>query len=118
SALLFLVVSVPLAMHALAAHHLDLGLALALGLSYALCAGLVRFPIGAGYVVPSYMVLVPMVLLLPPGAVPLLAAVGLALGTAAQSETWSADPRRIVFAVADAWHTLGVAGVLVIGAGA
>ena len=41
---------------------------------YALVAGTVRFPIGAGYLVPTYVILVPMLLLLPPGAAPLLAA--------------------------------------------
>ena len=44
--------------------------------------GTIKFPIGAGYVVPSYLVLVPMLLLLPPLAVPLLAAIGLVLGSA------------------------------------
>ena len=45
---------------------------------------LIKFPIGAGYVVPSYLVLVPMLLLLPPATVPLLTAAGLVLGTLGQ----------------------------------
>jgi hypothetical protein len=41
-----------------------------------------KFPIGAGYVVPSYLVLVPMLLLLllPPSTVPLSTAAGLLTG--------------------------------------
>ena len=51
-----------------------LGLAALLVALYALASRTIKFPIGAGYVVPSYLVLVPMLLLLPPGMVPLLAA--------------------------------------------
>ena len=39
----------------------------------------VEFPVGAGYVFPSQLVLVPMLMLLPPAAVPLLVAAGLVL---------------------------------------
>ena len=39
---------------------------------------------GPGYVVPSYLVLVPMLVLLPPGLVPLLVAAGLMLGALGQ----------------------------------
>jgi diguanylate cyclase (GGDEF)-like protein len=118
SSLLFLAIAIPLAVSSLADHPFDPLLALALMLMYALCSGLVRFPIGAGYVVPSYMVLVPMLLLLPPGVVPLLVAAGLVLGTAAQAQTRRTAPQRTFFAVSDAWHTLGPAVVLLIaGAG-
>src|SRR5882724_2073834 len=61
---LFLLCAVPLAVVALAAHHLDVPLAALLVVLYALAAR-IKFPIGAGYVVLSYLVLVPM-LLLPP----------------------------------------------------
>src|SRR6266542_2785346 len=39
----------------------------------------VEFPVGAGYVVPSQLVLVPMLVLLPPATVPLLVCAGLVL---------------------------------------
>ena len=117
SSLLFLAISVPLFAAAIGAHPIDGMLAVALCLMYAICSGLVRFPIGAGYVVPSYIALVPMLLLLPPGTVPLLAAASLVLGTAAQQETWNTDPRRVPFAVSDAWHTLGPAAVLLLAGG-
>src|SRR5581483_7055891 len=75
AALLFVAAAVPLALPALASHAFDPALALLLVGLYALVAGTVRFPIGAGYLVPTYVILTPMLLLLPPGAAPLLAAV-------------------------------------------
>ncbi len=74
ASVLFLALALPLALSALANHHMQWGLALALVVLYALSSRVVKFPLGAGYVVPSYMVLVPMLLLLPPGTVPVLAA--------------------------------------------
>jgi diguanylate cyclase (GGDEF)-like protein len=80
---------------------------------YALASRMVKFPIGAGYVVPSYLVLVPMLLLLPPGTVPLLTAAGLVLGTLGHVAAKRATFERVLFAVPDAWHALGPAVVLV-----
>src|SRR5689334_13187609 len=57
--LLFLCVAVPLAAAAFSSHHTDFGLAAVLVLLYALASRMIKFPIGAGYVVPSYLVLVP-----------------------------------------------------------
>src|SRR5690242_4006562 len=45
---------------------------------YAIPAG-IEFPVGAGNVLPTQLVLVPMLVLVPPGAVPLLVAAGLLL---------------------------------------
>src|SRR2546426_12536207 len=66
---LFLALAIPMALSALGSEHIDPLLAGALMVLYALSC-LIKFPIGAGYVVPSYMVLVPMLLLLPAGSVP------------------------------------------------
>lgn len=112
SSILFLAVAVPLALAALHSHHLDLGLAAVLVGLYAVSSRLVRFPIGAGYLVPSYAVLVPMLLLLPAGTVPLLAALGLAAGALVQASAHREELRRVLFSCSDAWHTLGPAGVL------
>ncbi len=111
SSLLFLAISVPLAISALASQGVDWRLVVALVLMHALSHS-VEFPIGAGYVVPSYIVLVPMLLLLPPGAVPLLVAASLALGAGAKSALDRARPQRAFVAVSDAWHALGPAAVL------
>ena len=113
SATLFLALAVPLAIDALASSSMNLALAGALVVLYAISSRFVQFPLGAGYVVPSYMVLVPMLLLLPPGTVPLLAALGLAGGTLAQMIARREEPERVFLAVSDAWHTLGPAAVLV-----
>jgi diguanylate cyclase (GGDEF)-like protein len=109
---LFLVVAGALAAPALARHHVDLGFALLLVALYAVVARGIKFPLGAGYVVPSYLVLAPMLLLLPPGIVPLLAAAGLLLGTAARVLARRGRLEELLFAVPDAWHTVGPAAVL------
>ncbi len=111
---LFLALAVPLA---LSAHGLDVPLACMLVALYALLSRMVKFPIGAGYVVPTYLVLVPMLLLLPVGFVPLLAAAGLVLGTLGQLAAGRVEAKRVLFSVADASHTLAPAAVLLVAAG-
>jgi|GEM_PF-3433238 len=110
---LFLAVAMPLALTTSGSSRIDPLLAAALVVLYAFSSCIVRFPIGAGYVVPSYMVLVPMLLLLPPGTVPLLTALGLVLGTLARAIARQTERERVLFSVSDAWHTLGPAAVLV-----
>ena len=61
---------------------------------------------------PSYLVLVPMLLLLPPGLVPLLTAAGLVLGALGQWLARRSGPERLLFSVPDAWHAVGPALVL------
>src|SRR5207237_1415454 len=51
-------------------------------------------------------------LVLPPGSVPLFAALGLAGGTLAQALARRTEAERVPLAVSDAWHTLGPAAVL------
>ncbi|HTU80161.1 MAG TPA: diguanylate cyclase [Solirubrobacteraceae bacterium] len=111
---LFLACATPMALAALASHRIDWPLVAMLVTLYALASRMIKFPIGAGYVVPSYLVLVPMLLLLPPGIVPLLAASGLVLGTLGQVLASRVGPERVLFAIPDAWHALGPAAVLLI----
>ncbi len=111
---LFVAIAIPLAVVALYGHSLNVALTVALIAAYGLSSRVVKFPIGAGYLVPSYLVLVPMLLLLPPGAVPLLAAAGLVAGTFVQALTKHAQAERVLLSVSDAWHTLGPAVVLVL----
>jgi diguanylate cyclase (GGDEF)-like protein len=113
AALAFLCCAGPLAIHAFAVHDVDLLLAAGLVGMYAFVAGLVRFPLGAGYVVPSYVVLVPMLLLLPPGVVPLLTAAGLLLGRLLDGLVRGTERGRVLMAIPDAWHAVGPAAVLV-----
>jgi diguanylate cyclase (GGDEF)-like protein len=112
--LAFLVCAAPMAIAALSTQHFDAGLAVLLVALYALTSRMIKFPIGAGYVVPSYLVLVPMLLLLPAGTVPLLTAAGLVLGTLALVLMRRAPAERVLFAVPDAWHAVGPALVLML----
>jgi diguanylate cyclase (GGDEF)-like protein len=110
----FLACAIPLALSAPGSRHVEPLLALALVALYAVASRMIKFPIGAGYVVPSYVVLVPMLLLLPAAIVPLLVAAGLVLGTLGQVAAKRVGAERVLFAVPDAWHSLGPAGVLVL----
>jgi diguanylate cyclase (GGDEF)-like protein len=109
---LFLAIAVPLAMPSIASHSFDAGLACLLVALYALVAGAVRFPIGAGYVVPSYVILVPMLLLLPPQTVPLFTAAGLVIASAARWAARRVAVDHVLFSISNAWHALGPALVL------
>jgi diguanylate cyclase (GGDEF)-like protein len=88
------------------------GLAAILVAVYAIVSR-VEFPIGAGYVVPSQLVLVPMLVLQPPASVPLLVAGGLLLARLADWVRHRGSRLRLLFSIADAWHALGPAAVLV-----
>src|ERR1700719_245157 len=56
--LLFLCAAIPLALPAFGSRALNPLLAVVLVGMYALASRMIKFPIGAGYVVPSYLVLV------------------------------------------------------------
>jgi diguanylate cyclase (GGDEF)-like protein len=108
----FLAVAVPLAAGPLSRGEFKPGLAALLVVLYAVVSRTIKFPIGAGYVVPSYLVLVPMLVLLPPQTAPLLAAAGLVLGTLGRWAAGRASAEQVLFAVPDAWHSVGPAVVL------
>src|SRR5215212_10541536 len=93
-------------------------LALGLVLAYAVTAR-VTFHAGAGVAVPTQLVLVPMLFLLPPAIVPPLVAAGLMLSTLPDQLRGKGGRERMIAAVVDAWHAMGAAGVLVaVGGGA
>ncbi|HET8756696.1 MAG TPA: diguanylate cyclase, partial [Solirubrobacteraceae bacterium] len=73
----------------------------------------VEFPVGTGHVLPTQLVLVPMLVLLPPAVVPGVVAAGLIAATAVDWALGRVPARRLVSAVPDAWHALGAAAVLV-----
>jgi hypothetical protein len=108
----FLCVAIPMALPALAQHAPDPFLVVLLVGLYALIAGAIRFPIGAGYVVPSYLVLVPMLLLLPPAAVPLLVAIALVTASAVRFLAKQVSADHVLFSIPNAWHAMGPALVL------
>jgi diguanylate cyclase (GGDEF)-like protein len=84
------------------------GLVAAMIAAYAL-ASTVLYHLGTGYAVPTQLVFVSMLWLLPPGAVPLAVAAALVLSTLPRivASGWPKD--TVVVAVGDAWPALGCA---------
>ena len=109
----FLVAAVMLAWLAPSERDLSPGIAIALVAAYALVAR-AEFPAGAGFAVPTQVVLVPMLLLLPTPTVPLLVALALVLTTVVDSLRGRVGRGRALLSVADAWFALAPALVLVL----
>jgi putative nucleotidyltransferase with HDIG domain len=105
----FLVVAGALALLAPAERALDPLLAVVLVLAYAVVAR-VEFSAGAGTVVPTQVVFVPLLLLAPTPLVPLLVACALVLTDASALSA----PRRAFAVLADAWFAVAPALVLVL----
>ena len=93
------------------------GVALLLVAIYVVLAG-IEFPVGGGNVVPTQLVLIPMLVLLPPATVPALVAAGLLLVKLSDWARRQGPLDRALFAIPDAWHAVGPALLLVaLGAG-
>jgi putative nucleotidyltransferase with HDIG domain len=85
----------------------------AVGLVVALAlAARVVFSSGATYTVPTQVVFVPMLLLLPTPLVPLLTGLGLLLAGVADGLRGRIALARAPLSIADAWYSLAAAGVL------
>src|SRR4051794_31817015 len=69
----------------------------------------VRFYVGAGYTIPTQLVLMPMLFAFSPGLVPLAVIVGATLGRLPDVLAGRAHPDRLLLAPANAWHALGPA---------
>ena len=89
----------------------DAPLAATLVAIYALLAR-VHFPIGYGFTIPTQLVLVPMLFLVPLGAVPLLVAAGMVLGGLPEYVRGDRHPMRALAAIGDSWHAVGPVAVL------
>jgi putative nucleotidyltransferase with HDIG domain len=113
-ALAFLFAAVLLTLLAPATRTLDAGLALALVAAYALVAN-AEFPSGTGVVVPTQVIFVPMLLLLPTPSVPLLVALALLLRSSVDAARGLAARERGLVSVADAWYAFAPALVLILG---
>ena len=114
AAVSFLGVAVALAVPVLAGHAPGAALVALLIALYAVVAGAIRFPLGAGYIVPSYLVLVPMLVLLPPRLVPLCTAAGLLLASGAQWAARRASVEHILRSIPNAWYALGPTAVIMV----
>jgi diguanylate cyclase (GGDEF)-like protein len=103
-ALGFAAVAVVMALAVSSRRSTDVGVALALIATLAL-ASRVRLYLGAGYAMPTQLVLVPMLFLLPVGYVPACVGLAFVIGAALGRP----HPERFATAVADAWHAVGAA---------
>lgn len=108
----FLVAATAFAILAPADRELSVGVAVAMVAAYAVLAG-AEFSTGAGYAVPTQVVVVPMLLLLPTPLVPLLVSAGAVVASGVQVARGRLAPDRLVLAFADSWFALAPAAVLV-----
>jgi putative nucleotidyltransferase with HDIG domain len=93
----------------------DGSLAVAAGLVVALAfAARVVFSSGATYTVPTQVVFVPMLLLLPTALVPLLVGLGLFLAAVVDGLRGESALGRAPLSIADAWYSLPAAAVLML----
>ena len=72
----------------------------------------VEFEIGPGSAVPTELVLLPMLFLLPPGIVPLCVAAGLLLGGLVEHVRSHRHGQRVAVLLSSAWHSVGPALVI------
>ena len=107
----FLAVATALAVLMPQERSFDAPLAATLVVTYALMAR-VRFPIGYGFTIPTQLVLVPMLFLMPLGIVPLLVAAGMVLGGLPEYLRGDRHPTRALAAISDSWHSIGPVAVL------
>jgi HD-GYP domain-containing protein (c-di-GMP phosphodiesterase class II) len=77
-------------------------------------ASRVTFEVGSTYTVPLQLVLVPMLFVLPPEAVPPCVAAGLALGKLPEAALGRRPPGRLLMALGDSWFAMGPALVFAI----
>jgi HD-GYP domain-containing protein (c-di-GMP phosphodiesterase class II) len=94
----------------------DAALAAGLVAAYALVSR-VEFNTGEGWAAPTQLVLVPMLFLLPPAAVPLCVVAALLLGRLPDYLSGAMRAKRALSVPADAWHAIGPALVLGIAGG-
>src|SRR5919198_4469343 len=72
----------------------------------------IEFEVGTGSVVPTQVVLVPMLLLLPAPLVPLCVAAGYALGGVVDHVQGRRHPQRLAVLLGSCWHSVGPALLL------
>ncbi len=112
AAVIFLLVAVALAAFVPSDRDLDLSsAAILIGAYVVACRIQFETPDG-GYTVPTEIVLVPMLFVLPTPVVPLIVALSWILGRLADYATGQANPHRVFHLFGDSWHALGPAIVL------
>jgi putative nucleotidyltransferase with HDIG domain len=78
---------------------------------------LVRFDVGASFTVPTQVVFLPLLVIAPPGLVPLLVAAALVLAQLPGVLHGGAPASRMLSAPANAWFAVGAAAVVLAGGG-
>lgn len=86
----------------------------ALFVAAAAVMGNLSFETGAGFLVPTQLIFVPMLFVLPPAIVPLVVVAGLALADVPDLLARRLHPQRLAAVAGDAWFALGPAIVFVL----
>ena len=76
--------------------------------------GRLEFETGAGYMVPTQLIFVPMLFVLPPAIVPLVVAGALALDRLPDVLAGRLHPQRVLWVLGDAWFAVGPAVVFLL----
>ena len=109
----FIAVALPLALHAHSSRQIGF-LTLAVFVATYALASRIDFEIGTGYAVPTQLVLVPMLALLPVQYVPLCVAAGLLVGGLPEYARGRVPVDRSLLRLVNSWHAVGPALVLVV----
>jgi HD-GYP domain-containing protein (c-di-GMP phosphodiesterase class II) len=112
-ALALVAIAVPFAFLAPTDRVVEPGVLLLLVVAYA-AAARVEFEVGSGFAVPTQIVFVPMLFLLPVALVPLCVAVGFLLCSAGEFARRRVHGERALLEIFSAWHALGPALVLAV----
>ena len=110
---LFLAVAVAIALVYDTGQEFDWTAATLLTVAYALSSR-IEFVVGAGYAVPTQLVFVPMLFVLPPEYVPLLVVLAFLLGKLPEYVSGRTHPTRAILVLGDAWFSIGPALVFCI----
>jgi putative nucleotidyltransferase with HDIG domain len=76
--------------------------------------GRLEFEVGSGFIVPTQLLFVPMLFVLPPAIVPMIVAGAYVLDRVPDVVAGRLHPQRLVAVLGDAWYAVGPAAVFVI----
>jgi HD-GYP domain-containing protein (c-di-GMP phosphodiesterase class II) len=94
-----------------AGRHFSAGIFVLLAAAYALACQ-VEFEVGTGRAVPTQLVFVPMLFLLPAWAAPLCVAAGLVTSGVVECIRTRASATRLLVVLGSSWHSIGAAAVI------
>ena len=112
-AIAFLAVAVAMALLLSSPRSLDIAALAILAIAY-IVACQAQFDVADGYTVPTQLVLIPMLFLLPTPAVPLIVSVSWMLGRSGEYLSGRTTVYRAFHVFGDCWHAVGAALVLIV----